>query len=509
MSEQSSKKITIINIIFSLISQFATLISGLIIPRLIIEHFNSNLNGLISSLNQFLGFITLIEGGIVGVVSASLYKPLADNDMDKVSRIYSASNRFFKKISLIYILLVIAVATFYPLVFSTGYTWDYVFALTLIVGVNTFVQYCFSLAPRVVINADRKGFVVSITSLLITVGNLIITILVVNFFKNIFLLKIASAILFLIQPLIFGTFLNKNYKINKKSTPDETALNQRWDGFSQTLAFFIHSNTDVVLITILSTLSNVSVYSVYLMFVSAIKMIIMSLSQAINPSMGRVLARGDKDKMNLAFDFYSFFISAISIFAFTCGAVLIAPLVSVYTSGITDANYNQPLIGIFLMFAEMVYCSRDPFVSVAYAKGRFKQTAIFAYLEAFFNIALSISLFFVFGIAGIAFATFIAMSVRAILHVIYLKKHILYRSILKSIKGIISGVFVFALTGILCYFINFEVSGFTSWFIYAFIVAGITGVILLLSILLFNRRMLLKSMRFFFKKTKKQNVKEV
>lgn len=509
MSQRSVKKITIINIIFSLIAQMATLISGLIIPRLIIGYFGSNLNGLISSLNQFLGFITLVEGGIVGVVSASLYKPLAENDMDKVSSIYTASNKFFKKISLIYIVLVLLVASFYPLIFSTGYTWEYVFALTLIVGINTFIQYCFSLAPRVVINADRKGFIVSIVSVIITVGNLIITLLVVNFFKNIFLLKIGSAILFLLQPLIFGAYLNRNYKINKKALPDQNSLNQRWDGFSQTLAFFVHSNTDVVLITILSTLLNVSVYNVYLMFVSAIKMIIMALSQAINPSMGRVLAQGNEKKMNDAFNLYSFSISAISIFAFTCGAILIAPLVNVYTHGITDANYNQPLIGIFLMFAEAVYCTRDPFVSVAYAKGRFRQTAIFAYMEAFLNIVLSVVLFFIMGIAGIALATFIAMACRAILHVIYLKKHILHRSILKAVMGVLSGLFVFVVSGIICYFINFEVVSFISWFIYAFMVAGITGVILLFSTLIFNRRMLIKAVRFFFKFNKKQNAKEV
>ena len=37
--------------------------------------FDSDVNGLVSSLNQFLSYVSLIEGGLTGVVSANLYKP--------------------------------------------------------------------------------------------------------------------------------------------------------------------------------------------------------------------------------------------------------------------------------------------------------------------------------------------------------------------------------------------------------------------------------------------------
>lgn len=44
------------------------------------KYFGSELNGLVTSITQFLGFITLLEAGVGNVVQSSLYRPLAQKD---------------------------------------------------------------------------------------------------------------------------------------------------------------------------------------------------------------------------------------------------------------------------------------------------------------------------------------------------------------------------------------------------------------------------------------------
>ena len=95
-------KATLLNIISGLLLQCCTLISGFVIPRIILTYFGSNVNGLVSSLNQFLSYITLVEGGISGVIIANLYKPLVDGDNDKLSSVMVTSDRFYKKIGCIF-----------------------------------------------------------------------------------------------------------------------------------------------------------------------------------------------------------------------------------------------------------------------------------------------------------------------------------------------------------------------------------------------------------------------
>ena len=126
MNKQSTK----LNIVMSVVLQLVTLISGLIIPRLVLDYFGSEVNGLVSSLNQFLNYITLLEGGVTGVIMASLYKPLAENDRVKVSGIIKATEGFFRKVSIIFIGYSLAVGVLYPLLVNTSFTWIYVFSFT-------------------------------------------------------------------------------------------------------------------------------------------------------------------------------------------------------------------------------------------------------------------------------------------------------------------------------------------------------------------------------------------
>ena len=48
------------NIITSLLLRIITIICGFIIPKIIISNYGSNVNGLVSSISQFLGYIVLL-----------------------------------------------------------------------------------------------------------------------------------------------------------------------------------------------------------------------------------------------------------------------------------------------------------------------------------------------------------------------------------------------------------------------------------------------------------------
>ena len=93
------KKVTLINIISSILLQIFTIIYGFIIPKIIIDYFGSEVNGLVSSITQFLSYISLLEGGVTAVIIAKLYKPLVENDNKKISSIIVTANKFYKKIA--------------------------------------------------------------------------------------------------------------------------------------------------------------------------------------------------------------------------------------------------------------------------------------------------------------------------------------------------------------------------------------------------------------------------
>ena len=87
-----------LNSMTSVLYQIVTIVCGFILPRYFLTYFGSTINGLVSSITQFLGFISLAECGVGAVVQSTLYKPLADNDMSTVSKIVISSERFFKRV---------------------------------------------------------------------------------------------------------------------------------------------------------------------------------------------------------------------------------------------------------------------------------------------------------------------------------------------------------------------------------------------------------------------------
>ena len=88
-----SKK-AVYNIISTLILQIIAIIYGFIVPKIIIKSFGSNVNGLVSSITQFLAYITLLESGVGPLIRASLYKPLANKNKQDIANIPCDRNNY-------------------------------------------------------------------------------------------------------------------------------------------------------------------------------------------------------------------------------------------------------------------------------------------------------------------------------------------------------------------------------------------------------------------------------
>lgn len=76
----SRTKNAALNIAFSILLQIVTFFRGLILPHIIIPAYGSDINGLISSITQFLAYISLLEAG-VGAYSGHLCITLSQKVM--------------------------------------------------------------------------------------------------------------------------------------------------------------------------------------------------------------------------------------------------------------------------------------------------------------------------------------------------------------------------------------------------------------------------------------------
>lgn len=473
-----SKK-AIYNIVSSLMLQVVVLISGFIVPKLIISSFGSDVNGLVSSISQFLAYISLLESGIGPVVKASLYKPIAEKDNRTIKNILRASEKFFRVIALIFIVYLVGLSVLYPLIVQKEFGYVYTLSLVLIISISTFFEYYFGMTYKLYLQAEQKTYVTSIIQIVTYILNIIFVVLLVKFGASIQIIKLFSGFAFILRPLIQNIYIKKKYNINLKDADENYKLDKKWDGLAQHIAAVVHGNTDITILTIFSKLSEVSVYSVYSMVTRGIKSIVSSFSGGIDASFGDMIAKNEKELLNKNFSTYELFYFTIVTIFYTCTILLIVPFVNVYMMDINDTNYIRPLFGWLLVLGEFVWAIRVPYSSITLAAGHFKETRKGAWIEVIVNITISIILVIKYGIVGVAIGTLVAMLLRTIEFIYHTNKYILERNIFINIKKIAVIVTEVLLIILVIKFIpiNITFNSYINWIIYAVIVFVVASII--------------------------------
>lgn len=483
-----SKK-ALINVITSVFYQIVVVISGLIVPKLIISEYGSEVNGLISSITQFLAYITLLESGIGPVVKAALYKPLAEKNKQDILNILKSTDKFFKTIGKIFILYLIFLYLFYPSIVNSEFDYFYTISLITIISISTFFEYFFGLTFQLYLEAKQESYIINFLRIATYILNIIAVIILVKLNLSIHIVKLVSGLIFILRPIITNIFVKRKNNIDLEKADKNYKLEKKWDGLAQHIAAIIHNNTDVTLLTLFSKLTEVSVYSVYYLIVSGIKKITSSFTGGIDALFGDMLAKNEKQKLSKTFDLYELIYFTIITIFYVCTIVLIVPFVTVYTKNVNDVNYIRPTFAILLTLSEFAWSIRLPYSSITLAAGHFKETRIGAWIEVFTNIIISTILVIKYGIVGVAIGTLIAMLIRTAEFVYHTNKYILNRNVMLTIKKIVIMLLeTFLIVFVLNNYFNIVTDNYQSWVLYGIIIFVIcTMIIMIINYIVFNK----------------------
>lgn len=408
-----------------LLLQLIVMLFGFVLPKMMLEAYGSSTYGLVNSLAKFLSYVTLFEAGIGTVVRASIYKKFANHDQIGINRILKATSIFYRKLCIGYIAYGLVLAFVYPVYINDTFDVFFTASLLLIIMINQTMQYTFSMAHSMYLRADGRLYVINTLTIVTTTLNAVASIVLIQLGAPIHVVKLFSAGVFLLRPAFFTYYVRKHYNIDFNCEPDHEALSQRKYGVIHHFAYFLHSNADVVVITLFSTLSNVSVYAVYYMVANSMTKITEAIISGGEAWYGRYMAKHGNESTAEKFHFFTMISFTVAIVLFFVAGSMLMPFIHLYTQNITDTNYIFPVFGYTLLLAELLYCLRMPFNSIIVAAGHFKQTQTSAIVEVVVNVVLSVSLIQAFGLWGVAVATAAAMLYRTVYYIYYLSKYIL------------------------------------------------------------------------------------
>ncbi len=494
-----------LNTITSLLLQFTTVVCGFILPRLILGTYGSDVNGLITSITQFLGVITLLDLGVGSVVQSVLYKPLAEKDKKKISEIYISAKRFFTRLALILLAYVVVLMVVYPLIVNKSFNYSYTAILIAVISISSFGQYFFGIVNSLLLNADQKGYIQYSAQIITLILNTIACSILILMDCPIHIVKLTTSIIFLTRPLFLNWYVNKHYNIDKKIKYTEEPIKQKWNGMAQHFAAYVLGGTDNIVLTLLSTLANVSIYSVYNIVIMGVKNAFLSMTNGFQSLIGEMLAKKEIDKLKVFFGYVEWILHTGTTLVFGCTGILIVSFVQVYTKGINDADYVQPLFGVLITIANAGHCLRLPYNILILAAGHYKQTQSNYIVAMILNIIISVATVKIWGLIGVSIGTLVAMTYQTIWMAWYDSKNI----IKWPFKNFLKQVAVDAVTAIISSLVTFKISmisvSYASWALFAIEVFGIWLVITFVINYIFYK----KNMKSLLQKMKRKVSKGV
>lgn len=463
------------NVLSSILLQMATALSGILLPRYFIELYGSPVNGLVSSITQFISYISLVEAGIGAAGAVALYKPLADKDQNAINRIVTAARNFYIRSGLIFVALVGGLIIFYPFIVDSEINdAGFVRWMIAVLSVSGVVDYFFLGKYRVLLMADQRGYVISAAQIAGVVATTAVSILLMELGASALAVKAVTAVVYIMRSLIVWIYAKHHYKkLSFKVNPDYSALGQRWAALIHQVVWMIVNNLAVVLLTVMvavNALAEVSVYSVYNMVALALIQLMNSVTSALGSGFGEVLSKNEKDVLKESFSNFEFLFFIIIFIAYSCMAVLFHPFISVYSMSFTDGVvYLRWELVVLFTVTGLVQCLRQPALTLILAAGHYKQTQWRAILEATINLIVSLSLVRWLGVSGVVIGMLASYLYRTIDVLLYSAKHFVPGTLKKSLRRILINLALAAILVIAGIFVIPQtMTGWLPWFCYAF-----------------------------------------
>ncbi|GAB7306463.1 MULTISPECIES: polysaccharide biosynthesis protein [Enterococcus] len=489
---------SLLNAITSVLLSLINGLTSIIVIQKIIEIYGSDFNGLNSTVNQLINMLLVVEGGFTLAISVSLFAPLTNDDFDLINRILSASEKIFKKIGWLFLLLGTIVTIIASILIKSNLPYTIIFLSFYMMVVSTFINLYFSTKYRIVLQTDLKEYIINLFQAFFLVISQLIILFVISIEANMLYIRFVMMMSAVMTSVSIIIYVKRRYsQLSFSEIPDFEGIKGTKDVFVQKITSVLYGAFPMIFISMTVGTKFASVYIVYNNIFSLVKSIIYSVVNAPRIGFGRIISEKDKKYVYKVFSLYEFSILTILMYALLCLAVLIRPFMNLYTRNMADQNYNNQvliIIMILVMFFEVIHIPSGNIINMA---GKFKIGKRIQTIAAICLIGMMLVFNIFYGFYGILFAILCTAILLAVLEIGYIYK-VFFQMPLKAfltpvLKMTLFCFFVFYFQNNIC---SFEINNFFNLFCYGLLVALINGGLLLLYIFIFEKNKFLSILAY-------------
>lgn len=426
MRTSNSIKNSLIGVIASLVNILASFIAQkLFINFLGIEYLG--LNGLFTNILSFLG---IAELGIGEAIIFNMYKPIAENDREKIKSLM----KFYKRayLYIIGIILIVGIAII-PFVenFVGETNLNINIKLVYLLFLSQTVSSYILAYKRSILYASQKNYIINIIHIFYIIALNVGQILMLYFTSNYFLYLAVKIVCVILENTIITLYVNKHFAYLNEKNVKELSSGVNKDIFSRIKAMFLHkigsfviNGTDNILISKMFGVLYVGLYSNYYMITNAVTSLFSQFISASVPSIGNLLVENNEAKTYLTFKRIRFLNFYIATCTGTCILIVIQPFIKFWVGNEYLLSIPVVLAIIFNYYQKMMRKTYDSFMVAA---GICIENRFVPIIESILNIIFSIVFAKIFGLVGI----FIGTIVSGLTLWLYSYPQFMYKKILK------------------------------------------------------------------------------
>lgn len=369
--------------------------------------------GLTGTLGNILGFLSLAELGVGTATAYNLYKPLQENDREKINELVSVFGYLYKNIGFVILGLGIIISAFFPLIFKSAELHLFiVFAAFFSILTSSLISYFINFR-QIVLSADQKGYLVTGYLQGANIVKVLIQIAFALTWGNLYAYIAIELSFSVIACIILNLRINKEYPWletssakGKQALPGNKALVSNIKQiFVHKFASFVQLQSDQIFIFAFVSLKMVAFYGNYMIIIDKLSQAVNSALGSFGAGVGNLIAEGDSERIEIVFwEIMSlrFLVAGVIIF---CFYHLVEPFISLWLG--SEYILDRKIL-IFLLIIVYVTTTRGAVDMFKEGYGLFADTWA-PIVEAAVNIVVTLITAPKFGICGILLGKIVSL----------------------------------------------------------------------------------------------------
>lgn len=404
MAESRVKK-TLLNAKVNLI--FYCLLLGLTFfsRKLFLDRLGAEFIGLTGTLQNLLGYLNLAEMGLASAVAFHLYKPLHDDNREKITQIVSVLGYYCRNIGLIVLGGGIVLSAFFPLIFSkANYPYAVIyfafFAYLLASLIGYFINWRLTLLA-----ADQKNYIISGYVQGMSMIKIMLQMFVAYKYDSVYGWIALEILASVASCIILNKKIDKEYSWLKASVRKGKQESHNFpEIFRSMRQIFVHkikdfllTQSDQLFVFVLVSLKMVAYYGNYVLIITRIDALFRNVLSGVVASVGNLVAENNMERIMKVFWELSavrYFIAGLLAF---CVYHLIEPFIVLWLG---EQYVLDRTIVLLLCINLFITISRETVENFNFSYGHYADIWA-AWTEGLINVGVTILCGYYWGIAGI------------------------------------------------------------------------------------------------------------